>query len=230
MAHVLLIAVGVLPRKVSVLKLLRQTATIGLLATGALASSVEAASITYDTSAVFGRTSRDTDGDVGFLGSDTGYFGGNRQLPFQGPGLMNLGAFMVEPLSDGKTLAYDNVPFTITMTLHNLPQGPSNQPVGVDTLSIAGVLNGSLTGRYQSIVTATVNSVNLTSGDSPLPFALASFQVAPQLLTPSYVLMPGAPNYGITPLNASISVPEPASWAFFGLAGIAFGLRRTRRP
>jgi hypothetical protein len=115
------------------------------------------------------------------------------------------------------------------LTLHNL-QGPANQSVGVDTLSIAGVLNGSVTGRYQSSLTATVNSVTQTGGDSPLPFPLSAFHVdTPLLLAASDTMAsPNAPNYGITPLNATIAIPEPASWWCFGLAGVAFWLRRTR--
>ena len=206
--------------------------TIGLLAAFALTWPAQAAPITYETSGVFTPTSYRTDGAVGFLGSDAGYFGVHGPPPFQGPGTITLGAFMVEPVPDGMTLPYNDVPFTITLTLRNLPEGPSNQPVGVDTLSLAGVLNGSVTGRYQSSLTATVNSVTWIGGDSPLPFPLSAFHVdTPLLLAASDTLASAsAPNYGITPLNATITIPEPASWACFGLAGVAFWLRRTRRP
>jgi hypothetical protein len=139
------------------------------------------------------------------------------------PGVISLGQFESRPLPEGAGLSYHDFPFFITLVTD---QG--NGDYGTTSgLSIAGVLNGTVTGTTQSDVTATITSVQ-PYGGTPLPFPLASFHInAPEILN-----APGV-NSGLTTLTARIDpdvppIPEPTSWAVFAML-LVVGLHRLRR-
>ena len=195
--------------------------TLGFLALIGLASPD-----TVTAAPLSGVLTYHTTGNVGnYTGAPVGSisFDGTWSIPLLTPGSISLGQFVSRPLPEGAGLTYHDMPFYITLVAE---QGDG----GYDTtsgLSIAGLLNGTVTGTTQSDVMATITSVQ-PYGMAPLPFPLSNFHVdAPQLLA-----APGV-NGGRTTLNVRIDpfpppIPEPTSWAVFALALVA-GLHRLRR-
>jgi hypothetical protein len=207
---------------------MRQAAQLARMLTAitaftALSTIASAAPIPYETIGVFDRTGRDTDWYVGFEPAQA-----RGPVTFEMPGSLYLGQFMVEPLLNSglppgptnpeKSFSYQADPFTVTVTLRDLSRGSGGPADGVDVLELKGVLNGTLTGTDKSTLTATVTSVAEVSGDAPLPFDLSSLHVqSPLALVASSGLSPGAINFGLTPLTATVTVPEPSPSALWGV-------------
>jgi hypothetical protein len=222
---------------------MRQAARLARMLTAitaftALSTIASAAPIPYETIGVFDRTGRNTDWYVGFEPAQA-----RGPVTFEPPGSLYLGQFMVEPLLNSaqlgptnpeKSFTYQDDPFTITVTLRGLLRGSGGPADGVDVLELKGVLNGTLTRNDKSTLIATVTSVAEASGDAPLPFHLSSLHVqSPLALVASSGLSPGAINFGLTPLTATVAVPEPSPSALWGVAATlvlaTFGRSRTSR-
>ena len=143
------------------------------------------------------------------------------------PGSFSLGQFNARDLPADAGLTYHNLPFYISMDLQDGPS--SNLYSYLGSLSIAGVLNGTVAGTNQSDVTATITSVQaIPSLPDRFPLDLGSLHFdVPQVLAPSGV------NDGRTTLTAEIQpvpvpIPEPGPIALAGLVMAWVGRRWTR--
>jgi hypothetical protein len=190
-------------------------ALVSLSSLGTVTAAPSIGALTYHTTGNVGTYFGDPVGTISF--------DGEWAAPLATPGSIRLGQFQSRALAEGAGLTYSDFPFYITLVTD---QGNGGYDA-TSGLSIAGLLNGTVTGTTQSDVMATITSVQ-PYGMAPLPFPLANIHVdAPQLLAP-----PGV-NGGRTTLNARIDpfpppIPEPTSWAVFAMALVA-GLRRLRR-
>jgi hypothetical protein len=141
-----------------------------------------------------------------------------------------LGSFQVAGLPAGQTTTYDNTPFSITFS----PSTYNMQPLtGSPVVTLTGVLNGTITGNYQSSVNFTFNPVTangfqLAGASSTLNVVQNNAQVVnPNLLVP-------ASAGGTTTLEGTITtsgsseapVPEPSTIALFLSTVGGLGLRK----
>jgi len=188
----------------------------GLFASGAQASPTPV--YYYSTSGTVGGL---TTGPVTFLGT-----GMSTVLP----GSLNLGQFHTEPIPAGATLTLDNTPFSITLSESAAP-GVGKPVQSAPSLTISGVINGSLSGNDSSSLEAQFTKVS-QNFPGPLPFDLNALTASPIALAPSGI------NGGNSSFSATVSsgiapgffnVPEPTTLAVFATAAVGLGFRRRLR-
>jgi len=149
---------------------------------------------------------------------------------FTAPSLFSLGTFRVSALPQGAVTAYNNTPFSITMTA-NAVDGKTPDPNGTPVV-LTGWLNGLIKGDSQSSVVATFDISSLKD------FQTGPYQDTPNILDTSLSLVPSRTNDGQTTAQAQLivklvpsppPVPEPTSVAIFLTAVAGYGLRRRLR-
>jgi len=130
-----------------------------------------------------------------------------------------LGSFQVAGLPAGQSTTYENTPFSITFS----PSSYNNVALtGNPVVTLSGVLNGKITGNYQSSVNFTFNPV--TDGGFQLAGASSTLNVVQnnqQVVNPN-LLVPASAG-GTTTLAGTITtsggseapVPEPSTIALF---------------
>jgi len=138
-----------------------------------------------------------------------------------------LGSFQVAALPTGQTTTYSNTPFEITF----IPTSFSGTALqNSSPVTITGMLNGSLTGNYQSSVNVSFNPVSDGS------FQLAGAASTLSMLQNDQKLLVPASAGGTTTLEGIIAtngnfnpeapVPEPSTIALFLSTVGGLGLRR----
>jgi hypothetical protein len=140
-----------------------------------------------------------------------------------------LGFFQVAPEApNSQPTTYTDTPFSITF----LPQTLNNSPLtNPGTVTISGVLNGTVTGSNQSSVVATFNTPS--SGSFQLGTTSSTLSI-PQT---SLLLVPSSAGNGETTVAGiitSVATPEPSTIALFlstvgGLGLRKYVLRRRQR-
>src|SRR5262249_19256595 len=125
----------------------------------------------------------------------------------------------------GQTTTYANTPFSITL----LPSAFNNTPlVDAKPVTIAGTLNGQITGKYQSSVSVSFKPV---TGTFPLAGATSTLNI---LQNDQKLLVPASAG-GTTTLEGTIKtaglppsapVPEPSTVALFLSTIGGLGLRK----
>ena len=164
--------------------------------------------------------------------------------PFTGsfttPGSIVIGQFVTNPLPASATLTYNNTPFSINLNVGGVGVNSSYPSYDYDNpnhyqYSIAGVLNGTISGDGSSSMRATVTSITGSGSGSVTtpPFPITALQINPQ-----GIAAPNGSTDGYTTLTAQVSVvglplpapaPEPSTVAVFGLALAGWAFRRFRR-
>jgi hypothetical protein len=137
-----------------------------------------------------------------------------------------LGSFQVAALPAGQSTTYSNTPFSITVvpSAFNNTTLPNATPV-----TIAGTLNGQVTGKYQSSVNVSFQPVTGT-------FQLAGATSTLNMLQNDQKLLVPASAGGTTTLEGTIKtvglhnpqapVPEPSTIALFLSTVGGLGLRK----
>jgi hypothetical protein len=137
-----------------------------------------------------------------------------------------LGSFQVAALPAGQTTTYNNTPFSITL----LPSAFNDKPlIDGPPVTVAGTLNGSITGKYQSSVNVSIKPVTGTFQIAGATSTLNMLQNDQKLLVP-------ASAGGTTTLEGIIKtvglrdpaapVPEPSTVALFLSTIGGLGLRK----
>jgi hypothetical protein len=137
-----------------------------------------------------------------------------------------LGSFQVAALPTGQSTTYSNTPFSITV----LPSAFNNVPLNDATpVTVAGTLNGTVTGKYQSSVNVSFKPVAGTMQFAGATSTLNILQNDQKLLVP-------ASAGGTTTLEGTIKtsgfpnppapVPEPSTIALFLSTVGGLGLRK----
>jgi hypothetical protein len=144
---------------------------------------------------------------------------------------ISLGFFQVAGQADGQSTTYNNTPFSITYV-----------PASIDgiavksTISITGVLNGTVTGDNFSTVVATFNpltngSFQATDGSNTvtstlsIPVSLGSQLLVPSLTGNGETTVEGLITTTGTPNNET-PAPEPSTIALFLSTVGGLGLRK----
>jgi hypothetical protein len=137
-------------------------------------------------------------------GPSSGYgpiwFSGVTPTQITAPTTFALGSFFVPALPVGASLSYNDVAFAIVLKV----AGPGGSFANADTLTIDGVLNGTIDGSRHSTMVASVVSVTpYVTGTSPIP--LDAFHI----LSPQAIQAPiGAPyGPGSTQFDAYVAGP-----------------------
>jgi hypothetical protein len=123
----------------------------------------------------------------------------------------------------GQTTTYDNTKFSITFTPTSFDGTALNT-----TVTINGVLNGTVSGTNQSSVVATFTA--LTSGSFQVPNGTGTLSI-PDLTVP---LVPSSAGNGVTTVEGTLTTtthgevpaPEPSTIALFLSTVGGLGLRR----
>jgi hypothetical protein len=143
----------------------------------------------------------------------------NEPLP-QAPASFYLGSFRTLPHDLGGSYTFTDMPFGIKLVLDDGNAATTLDPV----ILISGVFNGTVTGNTISSMVASVTSILPDPWTAAPPFPLANLSIA------SITLNPPSVDGGWTPVFATLSVPEPSSFAVMGSLTLAFGLwARSRR-
>jgi hypothetical protein len=146
---------------------------------------------------------------------------------FLAPSSLSLGSFMASALPDGQSTTYTNTPFSLTFNADGI-NGTAVQP-NQTPVTVSGVLNGTLTGKNQSSVVATFNSI------TPSPFQTGLYSNTLGIPSSSMLVVPSTSNNGMSTVQATLSstatgvpVPEPSTVVIFGAAIVGLGLWRRR--
>ncbi len=206
---------------------------LGLVAT--LAGSAQAAPMmTYDTiGSTIGSSTVADPGAITFT-PVTG-------ASFLAPSALSLGAFQIQPVADGQTATYNNVPFTITLNstmVGGAAPNPNTTPV-----SITGMLNGTVSGPNQANIIATFNQPAATTNpdgtvnsDPGYQFVTGLYSNTLHVADNPLHLVPSSSNSGETSVQALLTnsvvtapVPEPSTLLLFAATAAGLGLRRQIR-
>jgi hypothetical protein len=208
-------------RRHTALAILLVAAVVGLLLIAPGAASAGPMSYFFSTS---GNIADSGDGGGGFIN-----FRGAGVSSLFGPTSLNLGGFEVRPLPAGSSITYENLPFRIDMSIW--PQGA--RPGDMITVSIKGVINGTITDTRGSSLTASLSPLSpwvaSINQKATLPFLLSDLKInLPILLAPSSVN--GGKSQVTAYLSSPMPIPEPATIALFGATFGLVALRsRSRR-
>ena len=137
---------------------------------------------------------------------------------------ISLGTFVVAGLTAGESTTYNNTPITLSL----IPDSFNGTALSDKAIQITGMLNGTVTGPYQSNVEVTFNPITNPT------FAIGSGGTGSLSLTNhSELLVPSSVNDGQTTLQAQVATtgivaeaPEPSSIALFLSTVCGLGLRR----
>jgi hypothetical protein len=146
---------------------------------------------------------------------------------------ISLGFFQVAAQAAGQSTTYDNTPFSITYVPSSIDATPVNS-----SISITGVLNGTVTGDNFSTVVATLNP--LTNGSFQTADGTTNSLVTSTLSIPasqgSQLLVPSLTGNGETTVEGLVTTtgtpanetpaPEPSTIALFLSTVGGLGLRK----
>ena len=136
---------------------------------------------------------------------------------------ISLGTFVVAALPAGESTTYNNTPFTLSL----IPDSFNGTKVNDPAVQITGVLNGTVTGPYQSNVEIMFNPISNPT------FSIGTGTGALSLTNTSELLVPSSVNGGQTTIQAQVATtgvvseaPEPSTIALFLSTVCGLGLRR----
>jgi hypothetical protein len=209
---------------------------VGVGAVGVQAAPLPS-TIRYTTSGSIGEEGRDGPGAIHFVGKERAAFydpasGGSLTLPVVGEPekwYFNLGHFQISPSTTGAATEYHQTPFTIDLRVE-----------GVDPVTLTGTLDGwvDASGRAAFLAefgpTALMGSgTDAKTVDLPLELRVGDLvntmtlfpTLLPDWATEASPIDRIALGGTITPS----AVPEPATWATWGLVGLVALAVRSRR-
>ncbi len=136
---------------------------------------------------------------------------------------ISLGTFVVAALPAGESTTYNNAPFTLSL----YPDAYNQTSLSDKAIQISGILNGTVTGPYQSNVHVTFSPISNPS------FAIGTGMGTLTMANTSELLVPSSVNGGQTTLQGSVATtgiiseaPEPSTIALFLSTVCGLGLRR----
>lgn len=151
-------------------------------------------------------------------------FEGMLDAKFDSPGTFTLGKFVVEPLPDGASVGYLYAPFRISAFF---TREGTEEFQGVTVL---GHLNGVLQGGSESLLRATIDSVQTTittaGGPYPLPDYGSFFPPSSLKVISPLEFRVGVNGGEFTVVGTVQAVPEPTSLIVLGLAFSGYGVLR----
>jgi PEP-CTERM motif len=160
---------------------------------------------------------------------------------FLAPSALSLGAFQIQPVTDGQMVTYSNVPFTITLNstmVGGAAPNPNTTPV-----SITGTLSGTINGPSQTSLVATFNQPAATTNpdgtvnnDPGYQFVTGLYSNTLKVADNPLHLVPSTTGSGETSIQALLTnsvvtspVPEPSTLLLFAATAAGLGLRRQIR-
>ena len=201
-----------------------RTAVLAMGVAAISSASVQASTISGGLSPLLTYDTLDsTIGATGVTGTPAIKFVPVTGVSYLSPSNLSFGSFQVQANPDGQSTTYVNTPFTIKFTADSVNGqmvNPNDTPI-----TIAGVLNGTITGANQSSVVATFSAPSKTVFQTGLYSNTLAPLDSPLRIAPS-TSGPTTAQGAITATTITAPVPEPSTIAVFAVMLAGLGLRQ----